>query len=237
MGRAFTGTQRLDLPVALLTAPPLTFSCWFKAGTASGLQAIVSISDTGGSFDGYTLYTDGNKISMLSFALGGESRATTTTSFVTGKWYHACGVVINNASRAAYLNGGGKGTNTGNRPPTGLDSTRVRLASGSLAAVVIRKVALSDAEVALEASCTSWDEILSLRPDGIIGAWRLWGVDELELDESGFGNHLPNLGSTNAHDDPPQIVYPRRLWFLPLLFAGGSTIPAKQAYYRRRRAA
>lgn len=138
---------------------PYTISGW---AYCAGLGSLVILQDEGGALDatGVAL-TTGNIVTAYELNAGAVSGsgAVTSTSTSLNAWFHFAGVFSGDASRDAFLNGGGKGSNTVNNgaDQSLYDSLIVggrniaapgeRL-NGYLAEVGIWDVALSDAEIA-----------------------------------------------------------------------------------------
>ena len=97
-----------------------------------------------------------NKVRAQSRDGSTNVSAATSSSFVAGSWQHAAGVWSATNARAAFLNGGGKGTETSTVNPAGLNAIAIgRFPSlspggywdGELAEMAMWNVALTDAEV------------------------------------------------------------------------------------------
>lgn len=157
-------TSYLIHGAAPLNTEPITIACWFRA-TGTGVGNVVTIGNGSGSAIYYTLRAQGSVTphTIRALALTGNSpasvQAETTTGYTVGQWHHAAVVFAWNDSRAAYLDGGGKGTNTTGR--ASFTSTRDRLLigaglnsgspfnffAGDVAEVGIWSAALTDAEI------------------------------------------------------------------------------------------
>lgn len=100
---------------------PLTMACWFNPNDITSSTILMSVVTDNQNVVAHRLAnrgaTAGDPISAQS-CVGTCSSADTTTGFVASKWQHACGVWTTTTLRAAYLNGGSKGTNTSSRGPT-----------------------------------------------------------------------------------------------------------------------
>jgi hypothetical protein len=163
MAYDFNGTnQSIDASSAVLTAVPLTFACWANVDNVTTRFAILTVSQSASSINHFVLTLHGalagDPVTMLTQSDGpvfGE--ATTSSGFSSSTWTHAG--VISSAinSRAAYINGGSKGTNSGSSTPLDLNVTSIgRLwrpstnayTDGRIAEAAIWNAALTDAEVA-----------------------------------------------------------------------------------------
>ena len=152
-------TQYLIGSSAPVSAVPLTMACWFR-GNSTLTGALMSLSTNGGVAR-YSLVAAGtiagDPIQAGSTNSGGTgANGVTSTGFSSGVWNHACGVYASTTSRSAYLNGGGKGTDTtsitasADRTLLGarISTTVGAFFTGDLAETAIWNVALSDQEVA-----------------------------------------------------------------------------------------
>lgn len=136
---------------------PFTLAGWFKPSRTTGLENVAELYS--GTKEGHYLCFNGSvagdPVSAASIAGGSYLTADTSTGFVADRWQHACGVWASATSRSAYLNGGGKGTNSGNNNPAlasqlvgaYYDGTTAIFANGRLGEVRIYNRALTDAEV------------------------------------------------------------------------------------------
>ena len=145
---------------AAVTGAPCTLAAWLYTDVAQ-LQAAIAISDTDvaqqGGFFGM-LNAAGNVLARTKDAGGTTAGAQSTSAYPLNTWFHAAWVFTSATSRAAFLNGGSKGTNTTSKTPAGIDaiavaalkeSTVSNYFSGIVAEAALWNVALSDAEVAL----------------------------------------------------------------------------------------
>lgn len=141
-----------------------------------------------------------------------SSIASTTSGYSADTWHHGCAVFASATSRAAYLDGGNKGTNATNHLPSGvnrsfvgtriLSGTRAFFLNGMVAEAGIWDIALSDAEVAALATGLS---PLLVRPESLVAYWPLWGSSDPEIDRVG-GLGLAVTGATaDAH---PRVFNP-----------------------------
>lgn len=210
MARSFNGSSdHLTASSAVVTAAPLTIAAWFYA-TAMGNQDVASIGDTAG---------DGNYFRLNLRSVGGieawanSAKAITSSNWAQNVWSHACGVFTTSTSRAAFLNGASKGTDTTSATPAGLDSTSIgRLVrlnptvffSGRIAEVGVWNAALSDDEVA---SLAKGYSPALIRPMSLVAYWPLIGHTSPEQDVRG-GTHLTVTGATAAAHCP--IIYPSK---------------------------
>jgi len=148
-GKATAGTTEL-------TAAPITLCAQFRQ-TASASDGIVTIGDTTSDSDFRLLVTSGGVIQADAEASGVDHATTTSTTTSLNTWGSACAVFTSSTSRSAYLNGGGKGTDTSTSSPSGVDTTAVGMLYrsspgnffvGDIAEVGIWSRALGDGEIA-----------------------------------------------------------------------------------------
>ena len=216
MARDFTvaSSQYLGTETEPVTGVPVTVSLWFNADTNGSEWTLLLIENNVTSqyfYLGAQASGAGSNIVFLTADGSGSAFAETSTGYSTGVWNHACGVSGAANSRAAYLNGGGKGTNTTSRTPSGL--TRMRVGGfgsspdmdGKIAEVAVWNVALTDDEVLMLSLGFS---PLLIRPGNLISYWPIIGRTSPEIDIVG-GNALTVNGSApvSAH---PRVFMPRR---------------------------
>jgi hypothetical protein len=152
----------VETGAAPVTAAPLTMCCWFNSTSIlvnQGLLAIQRASDS----DYFGLAASGNVagdpvVAYINGASAGNVTLSTTTGYSANTWHHACAVFTSATSRAVFLDGGGKTTNTTSRTPTGLTKLNIGVyqaggsafdaIAGSIAEIGIWNDALTDAEVA-----------------------------------------------------------------------------------------
>lgn len=194
MARDFDGTnQRLSSDTPALTAVPITMACWFNADDATKLQGLMCLSELGtspatGDFFGLDLRGDvaGDPVRATSYSgsAGGNDYASTSSGYSTGTWQHAAAVFATTTSRAAYLNGGSKGTDTASNTPSAGALERTVIAAristssdyyhfnGRIAEAAIWNVALTDAEILLLSLGYS---PMFVRPASLVAYWPLMG--------------------------------------------------------------
>jgi hypothetical protein len=103
----------------------------------------------------------GNTVAFQSADGSGVNQASATTTIKAGEWYHAAGVLTSSSSRSAFLNGGGKATETSTRVPSGMNRSSIGVQdqatastpfNGAIAEVAFWNVALTDQEIAVLAT-------------------------------------------------------------------------------------
>src|SRR3990167_9143358 len=163
MARLFddASTQSLVVASVPLTAYPFTMACWFNSNDATITQALMAISDSGSTNEGWTLLASGavagDPIRFNSRTGGVNAFASTSSGYSTGAWIHACAVGVSATDRSVYINGGSVGTNVTNATPSSLDTLSIGVIqtsapssyfSGDIADAAIWNIALAAEDVA-----------------------------------------------------------------------------------------
>jgi hypothetical protein len=156
---ALNGTsQYIEYSAAAVVAAPFTMSIWGRPAISTAALMAMSLCTAGTTPRHYLMFdgaTAGDPVTMASLN-GATGTSVTTSSFRANAWNHAVGVVNSTASRAVYLNGQGKGTNTTSvtafTPNRTLIGARINTTvgvffSGNLAHALILPYALTDDEV------------------------------------------------------------------------------------------
>jgi hypothetical protein len=204
---------------AAVTAAPCSMAAWFNPVNVTEDHILISCSQIGANSNWFFLAangsTAGDPIGASTNFNGSEALALTSTSFVANTWQHACGVFTSATSRAAYLNGGGVGTDTTNLTPAGINRTFVgRLSgadgslfgslNGAVAEAAIWSAALTAAEVASLAKGLS---PLLIRPASLVCYWPIYGRQSPEPD---WADGLPlTVNGTMTQAAHPRVYMPR----------------------------
>jgi hypothetical protein len=150
-------------------------ACWARADSGS-TQAIMSLSTNGGTAR-YTLAAagsvGGDPLQAGTTNSGGTGANAVTSSGFSSAWFHGAAVFASTTSRAAYINGGSKGTDATNitggadRILIGarISTTVGAFLLGECAEVGVWNIALSDDDVASLATGMS---PLLVRPEGLV---------------------------------------------------------------------
>lgn len=151
-----------------------------------------------------------------------SSTASTSTSYPTSAWFHAAGVfdITSGTDRAAFLNGGGKGTQTTNRTPSGINRTSIGLRDDASAAIpfgaagtgyiampAIWNTNLTDAEIALlAAGIPPW----CVRPGNLVACWPMLNNVEAGNENNWWpGDYtMVEQGTLPAGPHNPPVVLP-----------------------------
>lgn len=162
MAYDFNGTSAyIDFRTATtLFSPSYSIGCWFNADVNNVFQGLVSIHNASVTRNAHLALSDTGAV-MARPRNGQGNDASTTTTIATGTWYHGLATfttdglsAAGSASRTAYLNGGGAGTNS--TPVTLMNncgvvnvgsrlvgSTRSEFFNGRIAEVAIWNAALT----------------------------------------------------------------------------------------------
>lgn len=187
MARLFNGsTQYMTLAATPITAVPLTVAGWFYPTSATANYDLIFIRDAAGGagqnyFGIYLSPASDSKVGAAVSAAAAENIASTTTTYSANTWNHAAASFTSATLRTAYLNGGGKATNTTNRTPTTIASITVggfftsslfSAMNGRIAEVCVYDVVLTDDEIF---SLSRGVSPLRVRPQNLRCYWPLYG--------------------------------------------------------------
>ena len=161
-GWDFTAASSQYLEVgsgAIASAVPVTMLVLFQSTSIVSFYALASIADTAAK----NFFSIGPAGSITGdpviayVAQTTEVYAKSSTGYTANNWFVGAAVFSANNARAAYIDGGSKGTDTTAKTPAGLDTTyigcshsganRVSHLNGKIAADAWFNVAKSDAEV------------------------------------------------------------------------------------------
>lgn len=213
MSRSFdASTQTGD--ASLVITEPLTLSIWFNPTVANGF--FFGITDTAGGNRWFLRIPGSTELTALATGTGGGTPASTSGANITaGNWYHGCGVFTSSTSRAAYVNGNFKGTDT--TANTVGSVTNIVLGgayvaggiapnwNGLLADAAVWSVALTDNEVAALAKGVP---AYLIRPAALKIYYPLYGLASPEPDFSGNAANSTLAGSPPAGaTNPPTTLF------------------------------
>lgn len=213
--RSFNGSSDfLNVAATPVTAYPLTLAAWFNSSNITVNQHILEVYDTA-LISGHAIAAlgavAGDPVRARSFQNDLFAQASTTTGYSANTWHHAAGVFTSATDRAAFIDGGSKGTNANNRTPTGLDSvgigrsfsggTPAQYFNGLVAEAAIWDVALTDSEILQLARGVS---PMMVRPSNIVFYAPLVGRFSPEIEIVG-GNNLTVTGAIAA--DHTRMTY------------------------------
>ena len=151
--------------------------------------------------------------------------AETTTGYSVNTWHHAAGTFTSTTARAAFIDGGSKGTDTTSIVPANEnrisigrwgDSTPGNYMSGRICEVGLWDVVLTDDEISALARGVTPNRV---RPANLKGYWPVWGLHSPEIDLSGNGNSLAVTGAVKADHAPVTLYTPKWAASVPLVEA------------------
>ncbi len=171
MALVLNGSSQYGYKTGVSLSYPYSISAWVKcdSDTASGL--VVSVEKQSSA--------DYNIIMAAGSIAGDPIRAATyntswcnadsTTGYTTGTWLHVLGVFASATSRAVYLNGGNKGTNTTSQTAAGDDlvvgaykrGAESGFFDGKICHLAIWDIALGDSDATALAAGTAPNEVQS----------------------------------------------------------------------------
>jgi hypothetical protein len=215
MSRTFAAGQRLSRASSVVTALPMSFAAWVYVTSFTGTSGFVGISiSTGAVGTGWHLYGDTAGVVWAEqvSATSGASAAQSTAKLSLSTWTHVAAVFTSGTSRAVYINGANKISDTVSVSTTS-GTTTTLIASvyetaffdclGSIAFVGIWNVALADAEVAELGNGIS---PLGVRPSALKSYAPLVSGASPEPDLIGSTYTLTGSSTLNASN--PKIVRP-----------------------------
>ncbi len=213
MARGTGSNVHIETSSAPVTAAPLSVAAWFKIDDLTHVGAILGIGDasTGNNLWGLDAAgtVAGDPLRFFSFDTSFSS-ADSTIAYTADVWHHACGVELSASSRAVYLDGGSKGTNTDTRSPDDADEVQIGQYArstgdgdllGDVAEAAIWNVALTDAEALILSKGYS---PLFVRPESLVFYMPLIRDIYDVIGAIGFTDVSTTL------TDHPAIIYPGR---------------------------
>lgn len=126
----FNGTTEYISFTTPVTAVPLSLTCWAYQ-RSSATRTAISIVNSADTTNYFSLEFQSTPLFRARTSDGTVSSATASGAPAALTWHHLAGVFAATNSRAAYLNGGGKGTQTSSRTPTGINTVRIAALGGS----------------------------------------------------------------------------------------------------------
>ena len=217
--RGWSTSNYVRYGVGMVTAAPLTMAVWAKTSVTGTAQVPMGLFSSGSAYNRNSFrleITTGNVVAAATASGGGSSQAVSSTSISADTWFHACGVFASSTSRAAYLNGAGKGTEATSRVPSSVDRISIGVGEGTTAAqplapagtgdiaeAALWNVALTDAEVASLATGIS---PLLIRPTSLVGYWPLIGVIDPEPNLFSNASKMFIQGSLSAAAHPRVFI-------------------------------
>ncbi len=246
MSRIFvdTSSQYLETTAgAPVSGAPLAFCGWINP-TANLHHSLLSVQDKDTASDWFLIRAKhtGSGVHVANFWARSSAalpEASSTTTFLANSgWHHICGIEYAINSRAVFLDGVGKGTNTTSCTPSGLDSISIgRVGDSSPGGYIgggASEIAIWDlsawpgstgAEKGAEFERVAVPALAKgFSPDnfplGILSYWRL--VRDEDQDRVG-GYDLTAYNTPSIADHPP-MIYPATPWAIapPSVMAVGN---------------
>ena len=238
MARDFTRTNghHLNVTTTPITAPAFTLVCWFNLDDVANSQDLISLGDTD-TQRAFRLNAGGNAggdpVRAIARDEGSFGIAVSSTGFSTGTWHHAAATFTTTTARAAFIDGGSKGTNTSLIVVPSIDRIRIgesadsdggNNADGRIAEAAIYNEVLDDAEIAILALGYS---PLFVRRKALVAYWQIIGNLSPEPD------YVGNFDLTLAGDTGTPVkaahtrIIPRSrqiLQFPPVAAGGASAV-------------
>lgn len=223
MARSFlaTSSQHLEVASAPVTAVPLSIAVWVMiSGTLTATRRIVSLSDPDGASEtAFYLHSVSGQVIGRTVNAGSGAQAVSSVGIVADTWHHMCVVFSAVNARAAYLDGGNKGTNTGSITPAGIEktligarevtSTKSQFMNGRVAEVAIWNVALNDAEVLALSGGIAPPYV---RPGNCVAYYPLWGLHSPEIDLCPVPQSLTLVNAPPIANHAPVTPFSARFW-------------------------
>ncbi len=160
MAYSFNGTnQTLTASFSGIASWPLTIAILALPNNNIAAHDLFAITSGGpGSLNGFYLIADGTtggKPNSMYSGAASLASANTSTSFAASVWQSFVGTVSSATSRAAFLDGGGKGTNATNITPNAPSTIGIgnlfgfasQFTNGRLAEAALWSAVLTDDEI------------------------------------------------------------------------------------------
>jgi len=223
-----SSSQYLVTGAAPHAAVPLTMSFWFNSESTNNQVSLWY--GRGATTRAFYLQLNGSQNVDAVTNLGGTfAVATTSTTWGTSAWHHACGVFDAVDSRAAFLDGGGKGTDATSVTPVDINvinigsyygGARSNFHDGLMADIAIWNAALSDAEVVILAAGYS---PLFVRPQSLFSYWPLVGRHSPAIDVVGGYDATWNASPVAAAHAP--IFFAAPAYYQSLATSVAAAVP------------
>lgn len=208
--------------VVEVTDDPFTVACWGRSESDTADQVAFGIADSAsGNNSDFRLNFAGAAVgdpirAFVKDSGGTNAVAITSSAFTANTWHHATTVFASDTSRAAYIDGGSKGTNTDDQPTASLDVTTIGAVrreaptsattipfDGDIAECGVWNVELTDAEVATLAKgfappCVRRASLIAYYP-------MVRNTTTLKDSFSATANNL-TLNGTTAVSDHPRVI-------------------------------
>ncbi len=231
MAREVNGSNQLlytnGTPV---TSSPATLAGFGYTDTLTGKRCLLNVNHENGAtgFSHFSLGMDGgNDKAYFQASSGTDRTAVAAITSTVSTWQHYAGSEIASNSRAVWLEGGNKGTET-TSVTFGMTPTQVVLGTwsrgldasvqlfdrwdGRLAELAIYNDALTDMEVA---TLAAGFKPISVRSANCVAYWPLWGFHDPEVclslvNTTRYSANLVNSPTSAVH--PDVLLFSERYW-------------------------
>lgn len=214
-------SQYLSGASTLLTNEPIDMVIYGYCGSSTAYQVALNLGNGGGASGNYDVVwagsAGGDPISCLKQTDGAvNGQADTSSGYSTNTWFLGASTFISNTSRAAFINGGSKGTNTTSiTDPTpdniaigaSLNSSASVYFNGRLAEAYVISANMTDGQHGTAGKGVSpfW-----LVPASKIRGWyHCFNNPNNSVTTTGNYPHLTATGSPTYTSHPANVMYPR----------------------------
>lgn len=228
----FASSNYVSGPIMFNAVEPITMAAWFYPTFLGSSRSIMSYTNyAAATIYGFLMRMNStNGIVAGTYENSANSDATTTAITAADTWYHVCTTFTSSTSRASFVNGGSKATNTGSRsvaanPPDTVSIAATLANSGVtqflpgggqyIVDAAIWNVVLTDDEVWMLSRGVS---PLVIRSDSLIGYWDLVAGDSNGDAQPRHGNkRLIELGTVPDQPLTPLLFRPPPVFLLPFV--------------------
>lgn len=228
-----------------VSAVPFSWACHIRPNSTTANREILWLGNSGSLTNYWTLGISTSGVIRNSARNSTEAPATTSISVTASVWNHVAGTFATNASRAAYIAGGNKGTNSTSQTPSTINrfamaslarSTPTNFFDGQIAHIAVWNVDLTDDEVAMLGVYNI--SPLLVRPSALVWYSPYLGRDSAEIDIIGGQSFTLTGSPASSAEEPPMLWLPgRKRIFLPAAASATTQPPRSMNQYRLRRAA
>ena len=231
MSRQFQINQNGIVGSSIISTTPVTMSIWWRSGVLNDPTTAICVGQYSGGDNKHRIVIREDTTDVVQCATveaGSGVVATSTSSLSLNTWYNLTAVFASSTSRAIYINGGSKGTNTTSKDPSGMNriviaavttgsGTYTQYGDGQMAHAAIWNVALTDTEVLLLSKFSP----LLVHPQSLVFYAPLRGRNDPEIELCNSLNLILNGSPAYSATDPAVI--------LPSSTQYGLTIPSAPA--------
>ncbi len=182
---------------APVASVPLSMACWFKVPNITEAHVTISLADENAvnHYFNMDIRGDVGGDPVRAVARGtSQYTAITSSGFSANTWSLGVVVFTNATSRAAYLNGGNKGTETTDQTPAGIDIVTIGVLdtndefheymNGNIALVTLWDIALGDADVTALWNSGAGVDPTTIQSGNVVAHW----FDGTEVDTDHVGS-------------------------------------------------